>query len=59
MPRCQKAMKGVVSCDKPRGAANGLRSEDTRMGKPAASNVAVSMAEYIGHGSNTRGTETS
>ncbi len=59
MPRCQKAMKDVVSCDKPRGAANRLRSGDFRMGQPAASNVAVSMPEHIGHGGDTQGTETS
>jgi hypothetical protein len=59
MPRCQKQMKGVASCDKPRGAANRLRSGDARMGKPAASNVVASMAEYIGHGVYTQGTETS
>jgi hypothetical protein len=59
MPRCQKKMKGVVSCDKPRGAANRLRSGDTRMGQPAASNVAASISEYIGYGGYTWGTETS
>ena len=59
MPRCQEAMKGAASCDKPRGAANRLRSGDSRMGEPAVSNVTVSMAEYIGHGGHTWGTETS
>ena len=39
MPWCQKLMKGVVSCDKPRGAANRLRSGDARMGKPSLSNI--------------------
>ena len=43
-------MKGVASCDKPRGAANRFRSGDARIGKPAASNVVASMAEYIGYG---------
>ena len=27
--------KGVASCEKPRGAASGRRSVDTRMGEPA------------------------
>lgn len=34
MPWRQVAMKDVVSCDKPRGAANKRRSEDFRMGQP-------------------------
>ena len=34
MPWRQEATKGVVSCDKPRGAANRPRSGDARMGKP-------------------------
>ena len=34
MPWRQEAMKDVVSCDKPRGAANERRSVDFRMGKP-------------------------
>ena len=38
MPWCQKAMKDVVSCDKPRGAASRLRSGDFRMGKPSRMN---------------------
>ena len=35
MPWHQEAMKGVVSCEKLRGAASRRRSEDTRMGKPS------------------------
>ena len=35
MPRWQKAMKDVVSCDKLRLAANRPLSEDFRMGQPA------------------------
>jgi len=34
MPWQQEAMKDVIPCDKPRGAGNGLRSVDFRMGKP-------------------------
>ena len=34
MPGHTEAMKAVVSCDKPRGAAHTLRSLDGRMGKP-------------------------
>jgi hypothetical protein len=34
MPWHKQAMKDVVSCDKPRGDANSLRSGDFRMGKP-------------------------
>jgi len=33
MPRCQKAMKDVVSCEKPRGVASMRRSGDVRHGK--------------------------
>jgi len=34
MPWHQEAMKGVASCDKPRGAASRPWSGDARMGKP-------------------------
>ena len=34
MPWHMEPMKDVVSCDKPRGAANKLRSGDVRMGQP-------------------------
>jgi hypothetical protein len=34
MPRYTEAMKAVVSCDKPGGAAHKLRYLDGRMGKP-------------------------
>ena len=34
MPWHQEPMKDVISCEKPRGAANKLRSGDVRMGKP-------------------------
>jgi hypothetical protein len=39
MPRRQEAKKDVVSCEKPRGAANKRRSVDIRMGKPLPSHV--------------------
>ena len=35
MPWHKKAMKDVISCDKRRGGANTLRSDDLRMGKPS------------------------
>ena len=34
MPWHQEPKKDVISCEKPRGAANELRSGDIRMGKP-------------------------
>ena len=34
MPWHQEAMKGVVSCEKLRGAASRRRSGDSRMGQP-------------------------
>ena len=34
MPWHQEPKKDVISCEKPRGAANKLRSGDVRMGKP-------------------------
>jgi hypothetical protein len=34
MPWGKEPMKGAVHSDMPRGAANKLRSEDARMGKP-------------------------
>ncbi len=45
MPWRQEAMKGVVSCDKPRGAANWLRSGDTRMGQPMWGNTHIPTVE--------------
>jgi hypothetical protein len=59
MPRHQKAKKGVVSCDKLRGAASRRRSGDTRMGKPSQGHTWLSQTEYIGLERRTRGTETS
>ena len=59
MPWRREAMKDVASCDKPRGAANRLRSGDFRMGQPLARQVARSSAEYIGSVKLTRGSEPS
>lgn len=49
MPWHQAPMKDVTNCDKLRGAVNELRSADLRMRKLTASNIAVSLPEYIGH----------
>ncbi len=59
MPWHQQAMKGVVSCDKPRVVANRRQSEDARMGKPGPSHVGPSLGEYIAQTRRTGGTETS
>src|SRR5438034_1861863 len=59
MPWRREAMKDVASCDKPRGAASRHRSEDVRMGEPGWGNAHSSVAESIGHGTRTGGTETS
>ena len=40
MPWHEKAMKDVVSCDKPRVGANNLKPGDLRMGQPNAGNAA-------------------
>lgn len=52
-------MKDVVSCDKPRGGANNLRTGDFRMGQPVLSNIKTSPPEFIGWWKQTRGTEPS
>ena len=59
MPWHKKAMKDVVSCDKPRGDANNCRSGDFRMGQPFRRNGRKSSAESIGRVRRTEGTETS
>jgi len=59
MPWHEKAMKDVVSCDKPRRAANKLRPGDVRMGKPGGSHIPSSSAEFIGGLKPTEGSETS
>ena len=47
-------MKDAASCDKPRGAANTLRSEDFRMGKPGGGHAPSRRSEYIGPSSEPR-----
>ena len=47
MPWHQEPMKDVVSCEKPWGAANKLRSMDVRMGKPGGGNAPSLLHEYI------------
>ena len=43
--------EGREGCDKPRGAAVKRRSVDFRMGQPTGRKGPVSLAEYIGQGS--------
>ena len=43
-----EAMKDVISCDKPRGGANNLRSEDFRMGQPVSGYAETLPVEHIG-----------
>src|SRR5690606_4413400 len=57
MPRRGQAMKDVASCDKPRGAAGGLRSSDVRMGEPGGRSGPSSWGGSLRR--PTRGTETS
>ena len=59
MPRHQEAKKGVISCDKLRGAAHTRRSADARMGKPTSTHIDVAVTEYIGDERPTRGIEPS
>ena len=47
MPWYMEAMKGVISCDKPRGGANNLRSEDFRMGQPVSGYAGTLPVEHI------------
>ena len=47
MPRRIGPMKDVVSCDKPRGAANRHRSVDFRMGQPGRSKLLSPYGEHI------------
>ena len=58
MPWRWKAMKGVVSCDKPRLAA-ACSTGDARMGKPDGSHVPSPPTEHIGGMERTRGSEPS
>ena len=59
MPRHKKAMKDVVSCDKPRVGANDCRTGDFRMGQPVKANTLTLAAESIGSTERTQETETS
>ena len=43
MPRLLEAMKDVLSCDKLRGGAQDLRSEDFRMGQPSRLKIYYSI----------------
>ena len=52
-------MKDAEDCDKPRGAVNGPRSADVRMGKPAALSRAAGPDEHIVRPGHTGGSETS
>ena len=54
MPWLSEARKDVISCEKPRGGANILRSVDIRMGQPAGSDSGTAQSA-----GRTRGTETS
>jgi hypothetical protein len=47
MPWRHQAMKGAASCDKLRGAAYTLWSEDARMGKPNTGNSVLLRDEFI------------
>ena len=53
MPRLVEAMKDVLGCDKPRGAAKKLWSGDFRMGQPGMARVMSPCGE------RTKGSETS
>ena len=59
MPWHEKAMKDVVSCDKPRVGANNLRPGDFRMGQPVPGNAGTLSAESIGRAEQTEGSEPS
>ena len=59
MPWHKKATKDVISCDKPRGGANNLRSGDFRMGQPDAGHAASFPGEHIARGKPTGRTEPS
>src|SRR3989441_8592797 len=59
MPWRREGTKDVASGDKRGGAASRHRSEDVRMGEPGWGNAPSSVAEAIGHGTRTGGTETS
>ena len=54
MPWLSEATKDVISCDKPWGGANTLRSMDFRMGQPVRSDPDIMLSMR-----RTQGTETS
>jgi hypothetical protein len=54
MPWLVEAMKDVLGCDKPRGAAKELWSGDFRMGQPSV--VRITLQLLVGR---TQGSETS
>ena len=54
MPRLVEAMKDVLGCEKPRGAAKKLWSGDIRMGQPG-----ISWGMSLLLGERTQGSETS
>ena len=53
MPRPGEAMKDVLGCDKPGGAAKKLWSPDFRMGQPSMVRIMLPLGE------RTQGSETS
>ena len=59
MPWHREATKDAASCDKPRGAANTLRSVDLRMGQPHAAIPHERPDESIVRRGDTQGSETS
>ena len=59
MPWRGKSTKDAASCDKPRGAANTLRSGGLRMGEPSGGHAPLLRPERIGPPEATGGTETS
>ncbi len=59
MPWRQEAMKDVVSCDKPRGAAKRALIRGCPNGETRQGHAWSSHAEYIGVWRQTRGTDTS
>ena len=59
MPWRGKSTKDAASCDKPRGAANTLRSGGLRMGEPSGGHAPLLRPEPIGPPEATGGTETS
>ena len=59
MPWRQEAMKDVVNCEKLWGVETGVDPEISEWGNPTGVISCYSLAEYIGRGMRTGGTETS